>query len=205
MLVTVLILAAFAVVGYFIYSGLNQPAAKTATSKVQNTEITGDKKLFTNDYFQFEDTGDWVIEKGNTTANRIVYQKFRKNVLQHEMIAYINQIPIPLYLATQRVLPVRIANNNGFQVTSVSGPCGAQYAKGELHKVKELSINGATMLCDPDAQQYFVVFSEVNGNYQLNLKRSNGTPIQFVITYKDTGVDPVPDSLLNIAHSFKTR
>jgi hypothetical protein len=39
----------------------------------------------------------------------------------------------------------------------------------------------------------------------LSLKRPSGTPIQFVITYKDTGLDPQPNAILNIANSFKTR
>jgi hypothetical protein len=205
LIILLLFVAAFAALGYFIYSGLRNQPSQSAISKVETTEITGNKKTFTNDYFQFEDTGDWVLDKSSTTANRIVYHKFRKNDLQHELIVYINQVPIPLYLATQRVLPVRIVNNNSFQVTNVSSPCGTTYAKGELHKVKEVVINFTTMLCDPEGQQYFVVFGEVSGNYQINLKRSNGTPVQFVITYKDTGADPQPDSLINIASSFKTR
>jgi hypothetical protein len=61
------------------------------------------------------------------------------------------------------------------------------------------------MLCDPDNTQYYVVLSEINGDYRLQLKRPNGTPIQFVITYKDNGLDPQPDSILNVANSFKTR
>jgi hypothetical protein len=80
-----------------------------------------------------------------------------------------------------------------------------QYAKGELHKVKEVSINGATMLCDPDSPQYAVVVSEINGDYRLNLKRPNGALIQFVITYKDTALSTQPDSLINVVSSFQPR
>lgn len=203
LVITIIFLAGFGVVGYFIYTGLNKPPAQSAVSKVETTEITGDKTTFTNEYFQFQDTGKWVLEKNNTTANRLVYHKFRKDVLEHEMIVYINQVPIPLYLATPRALPVRIVNNNSFQVTTVSGACGSLYAKGELHKAKELSVNNAVMLCDPDSQLYFVAISEINGNYKLNMKRSNGQPIQFVITYKDNTLSAQPDSLINVASSFK--
>jgi hypothetical protein len=205
LIVTLIFLIAIGGIAYFIYTGLHHQPANSAISKAEITEITGNKKTFTNDYFEFKDTGDWVLDKDSTKPDRIVYHKFRKNDQQHELIVYINQVPIPLYLATQRALPVRIVNNNSFQVTNVSNPCGSLYAKGEPHKVKEMVVNNTTMLCDPDAQQYFVVIGEVNGNYVLNLKRSNGTPIQFIITYKDTGADAQPDSLLNIASSFKTR
>jgi len=205
MFISFLFLAAFAAVGYFIYTGLHRQPDKPVTSAVENTEITGNKVATINDYFQFEDTGAWVLDKNNSTANKFTYHKFRKSVLEHELVIYMNQVPIPLYLATPRALPVRIVNDDSFQATDISSPCGNTYAKGELHKVKEVSISNATMLCDPDNTQYYVVLSEINGDYRLQLKRPNGTPVQFVITYKDVGLDPQPDSLINIANSFKTR
>ena len=204
MLVTFIFVAAFVAVGYYNYLGLHRPDAKPVTSSVETTVINGNKTTFTNQYFQFQDTGKWIIEKNNTTDDRLVYHKFRKNVLEHEMVVYVNKVPNPLDLTTGRVLPIRIINNNSFQVTNVSSPCGAQYAKDELHKVKELSINNAAMLCDPDTASYSVIVSEINANYIIKLKRGNGAPIQFVIIYKDTGVAPQPDSLLNITSSFKT-
>jgi hypothetical protein len=205
MFITLFFLAAFGAVGYFIYTGLHRPGPKPVTSAVENTQITGNKKTFTNDYFEFQDTGTWVLDKNNSTPTKFTYHKFRKNQLEHELIVYVNQVPIPLYLATPRVLPVRIINDNSFQATNVSDTCVHQYAKGELHKQKELSVNGATMLCDPDSPQYYIQLSEINGDYSLHLKRPNGTPIQFVITYKDNGFAAQPDSIINIASSFKTR
>jgi hypothetical protein len=203
LLITLFFLIAFGGIAYLIYSGLHHQPTNSAISKAEITEITGNKTTFTNDYFEFQDTGKWILDKSSTKADRIVYHKFRKNAQQHELIVYVNQVPIPLYLAAQRTLPVRIVNNNSLQVTNVSSPCGSLYAKGELHKVKEIAVSNTMMLCDPDAQQYFVVIGEVNGNYLIKLKRANGTPVQFIITYKDTGADAQPDSLINIASSFK--
>jgi hypothetical protein len=205
LLITFIFLVGISVVSYFIYYGLHKQSVKPVTSGVENTEITGNKVATINDNFQFEDTGSWVLDKNNSTATKFTYHKFRKSVLEHELVIYMNQVPIPLYLAAPRVLPVHIVNNNSLQITNVSSPCVSQYAKGELHKVKELEVNNATMLCDPDSPQYFVVVSEINGNYQLHLKRPNGSPVQFVITYKDTGLSPQPDSILNVASSFRTR
>lgn len=200
-----ILLGLFGAVGYYIYSGLHTAQKPSAISAVEKTEITGNQQTFTNDYFQFTDTGSWVIDKNNTTKDKLVYHKFNKNVIQAEMIAYINQDPIPLYSAVPRALPVRIVNDNSFQVTNVSSPCVGQYAKGEPHKVKQVPIDGAMMLCDPDSPQYFIILAEIGGDYHLHLKRSNGTPIEFVITYKDLGLDPQPDSVVSIARSFKTR
>jgi hypothetical protein len=192
-------------IGYFIYSNSRGEPNSSPVSAVENTEISGNKSTFTDTYFQFQDTGKWVLDKAGSTDHKRVYHKFSKNILQHEMMIYIDQVPIPLYLAVPRALPVRIVNNNSFQVTNVSAPCVREYAKGELHHVKEVMVNNATMLCDPDSPQYAIVLSEVNGDYRLNLKRPNGTPIQFVITYKDTGLAPLPDSIINVASSFQTR
>jgi len=205
LIIAAIILCLFGGLGYFIYSGLHAPQKSSPLSAVQETEITGGQQTFTNDYFTFQDTGSWVIDKNNSDATKLTYHKFDKNVIEAEMIVYINQDPIPLYAAVPRALPIRIVNDNSFQVTNVSSPCVDQYAKGELHKVTTVSINGANILCDPDSPQYFVILSEINGDYHLHLKRSNGTPIEFVITYKDLGLDPQPDSLINIASTFHTK
>lgn len=204
LLATALLTAVVGGMAVFIYSSThnspNQPV-----SAAQTTTIADPKATFTGPYFQFQDTGKWSLDKNDTTATKFVYLKYNKNVLQHVLYIYVNQVPIPLNLAVPRVLPVRIVNNNSLDITNISDPCGNQYAKGELHKVKELVINGATMLCDPDSPSYSVVLAEINGNYQLKMVRPDGTPIQFVITYQDDGLDPQPDSLLNIASTFQTR
>lgn len=205
LITAVVLLGAFGAVGYYIYSGLHAAQKPSALSAVETTEITGGQQTFTNDYFEFQDTGTWVIDKNNTTGDKIVYHKFQKNVLEAELIVYINQDPIPLYSAVPRVLPVRIVNDNSFQTTNVSSPCVNQYGRAEPHHVKEVSINSAKMLCDPDSPQYFVILSEIGGDYHLRLKKSNGTPVEFVITYKDVGLTPVADTITNIAGSFHTR
>ena len=205
MFITLLFLIAFGAVGYFIYTGMHRQSVKTATSNVENTQITGNKKTFYNDYFKFEDTDSWVIKKDETSATKITYLKYHKNQQLAEMIVYINQIPAVLNLAVPRVVPVKIVNDNSLEADSVSDPCLSAYAKGDLHKVREISIANTTMLCDPDSPQYYMVFGEINGDYRLNLKTSNGKPIQFIITYKDQSLNPAPTTPLNIANSFQTR
>lgn len=205
LIMVVVMIALFGGVGYFVYSGLHSVQKPSPLSAVEKSEITGGQATFTNDYFQFQDTGSWVIDKNNTTTDKLVYHKFNKSVILAEMIVYINQDPIPLYSAVPRALPVRIVNNNSFQSTNVSSPCVSQYAKGAPHHVEQVSINGANILCDPDSPQYFVILSEINGDYHLHLKQANGKPIEFVVTYKDLGLDPQPNSIINIASSFKTK
>ena len=189
---------------FYIYGGLRGLPSKPKVSALQDTQISSPMTTFTSPYFQFQDTGKWVFDKADSTPNKFIYTKYNGQEIEHQLIIYVNQVPIPLDLATPRVLPVRIVNDNSFEVTGVSDPCSNQYAPGEPHRVEELAINGADMLCDPDNSQYFVVVSQIGGNYQLPLKRANGAAIQLVITYKDVGLDAQPDSLMNIASSFKT-
>ncbi|MGH7157298.1 MAG: hypothetical protein ACREGG_04280 [Candidatus Saccharimonadales bacterium] len=203
LLAATIFVAAVGAIAYFVYSNDHNPAAKPV-STATTTTVAAPEETFTGPYFEFQDTGKWSFDKHDSTDNRFVYQKYNKNELQHELDIYVNQVPIPLNLAVPLVLPVRIVNDNSLDITNVSSACGAQYAPGELHKVKELVINGATLLCDPDSPSYDVVLSEINGNYQLKMVRPNGQPIQFVIIYKDLGLAPQPDSLLNVASSFKT-
>jgi hypothetical protein len=100
-------------------------------------------------------------------------------------------------------LPVRVVNNNSFDATAVSSPCGTSYGAQELHKVRIISLNNANMLCDPDTPQFSVVLAEINGDYQLHLQRLSGAPVQFVITYRDLRLSPGPDTIVRIANSFQ--
>lgn len=196
-----IILPIAAVVAYILSNSHGLPGKPSSGTEISG--IAGTKLTFTGPYFQFQDTGKWSLDKADTTANRFVYLKYNKSQLQHELDIFVNDVPPPLFLDVPRALPVRIVNDNSLNITNVSSPCGSLYAAGELHKVKELQVNNATILCDPDNSQYYVILSEINGDYRLNMKRSDGTPIQFVITYKDVGLEPQPDSLLNIAGSFR--
>ncbi|MEX0881391.1 MAG: hypothetical protein WEC17_01740 [Candidatus Saccharimonadales bacterium] len=183
---------------------LRGDAPKTETSAVRNFTVSDDINTFQTDFFSFQDSGKWVLNKQESTSTKFVYHKFRGVQPQHQLTIYVNEEPIPLYLVTSRVLPVRIVNDNELDITNVYGPCGSTYKSGELHKVKVVTIEGADMLCDPDTPQYSVVLSEVNGNWQLDLKRHNGTPAKYVITYRDQTLNPGPDSILRIADSFKS-
>jgi hypothetical protein len=173
------------------------------TSKVQTKDFEGNLQTFRSTYFQFQDSGKWVLSTNESTPDKVVYYKYHGLLVQYQLIVYINQVPIPLYLAVARTLPVRIVNHNSFDVTTVSEPCGKTYAKSELHKVKTVSINQAMMLCDPDTPSYSVVLSQIDGNYQLPMTRLSGAPVQFVITYRDLTLDPRPDTLLRVANSFQ--
>lgn len=178
--------------------------ANPQPSLVENIQITDTTNTFKTAYFQFQDSGKWVLNKRESNDNKFVYYKYRGVQPQYQLIIYRNQVPIPLYLATSRVLPVRIVNSNSLDITNVYGPCVSQYKPGDLHKVKTVTIQGAKMLCDPDTPQFSVVVAEVDGDWRIKLQRHNGTPVTFVITFRDLTPNPGPDTLLRVADSFQS-
>lgn len=191
-----------AIAWIFISSGKSDKQ-QLATSTLKNVQISDNINTFTNDLFRFSDSGKWTLSKSESSLSKYVYYKFHNSDIQGQLFVYVNQVPPQLNLAVSRVLPIRIVNDNSFNVTSLSGPCVGSYAVGELHKVKIISINNAEMMCDPDTPQYTAVISEINGNYRLNLKKSNGKAVNLIITYRDMRQEPNPDSLLSIANTFK--
>lgn len=171
-------------------------------SKLQTETISSGINTFHTQYFKFQDTGKWAQDVPDSTANKFIFFKYNGLDVQYELSVYVNQTPIPLYLASSRVLPVRLVNNNSFDVTDVSDLCAKSYAPAQLGKEEIVNINGANMLCDPDTPQYTVELALIGGNYQLNLQRKDGTPIQFVITFRDLTMDPGPDTLIQVANTF---
>jgi hypothetical protein len=204
---TVLLLVAI-IAGAIIYDISRSDNTRPLNSKAQIKSITGSLRTFYSPYFRFQDTGKWVQNVKESSVNKYIYYKYNGLQIVAQLVVYVNQVPISLYLATSRVLPVRIVNSNSFDVTSISGPCGLTYGAKELHKVKNIIINGAAMLCDPDTPQYTVVLSEIGGNYQLKMHRLSGAPVQLVITYRDYNAQletrPQTKTLGQIAGSFQS-
>lgn len=191
-------------IAYFIYSGTHGKTPAASNSAVQNTVITTAMTDYQGPYFKFQDSGDkWVLNQAVSNADKYIYVKYHGENHVAQMTIYVNQVPQPLYLSVSRVLPVRIVNDNSFQVTGVSDDCSYKEA-GQPHHIENVTINGATFLCDPDTPQYTVVLSAVGGDYRLQLKRPDSTPIQFVIVYQYLELTPTPDSIVNIASSFQT-
>jgi len=202
--VILLVLALVAAAVFIAVDLAGNETSKPQTSVTKNVQISGNINTFQTDYFSFKDTGKWVLSQQESTTTKFVYFKFRGVQPQHQLVIYVNEEPIPLYLASSRVLPVRIVNNNALDITNVYGPCGSLYKPGELRQVKVVTIEGANMLCDPDTPQYSVTLAEVNGDWQLALQRRGGTPATYVITYRDQTLNPGPEAILRIAESFKS-
>src|SRR3954468_17361306 len=87
-------------------------------SKAQSLPVTGSLQTFYLTYFRFQDTGKWVLNQQESNDSKYIYYKYRGLQIENQLIVYVNQVPIPLYLAVGRVLPVRIVNGNSFDATT---------------------------------------------------------------------------------------
>jgi hypothetical protein len=201
----VILAAVIGVAAGFIFANLHgspKPAAQSSPAK--NTVISDNSETYTTPFFNFRDTGGkWVLEKSRSTSDTFIYDKYQSNTLLGEIVFYVNH---QVYMGNgfTRVLPVRLANDNSFELTGVSDPCVSQYGANEPHITKEIEFNGTRMYCNAGDSQYSVVVAEIGGDSNLNMKLKNGTPVQIEITYKFDGLQPDASSLLNIISSFQT-
>ena len=195
-----------AVVGLAVFGltyDLQNEQPKAVQSSVTKSEIKESTQTFKSPYFQFSDYGNWAYSKADSSEKEFVYYRYRGLVIEHSLTFLVDQTPTPLFWPTTRVLPVRIVNNSRLDPVTVAGPCVGSYAKNEPHHVKPVTIEGATMICDPDSPLYTVILSEINGDYNLKVRKSNGQPIQLVVTYQDMRLDPGPETINQIAKTLQ--
>jgi hypothetical protein len=178
------------------------PLSKTTIKK-----ITFDDKGFSTPYFKFKDKEVWQFIPNQSTKNKYVFQKFLPNseLVQHQLTVYINNTPPPLELASSRVLPVELnSSDKGMKPSSVSEHCGKAYKPNELHKVMNRLIDNTTILCDPDQGQFRVVLAKLGGDYNLKLKRADGTTANYIIIYQNQKLEPDTDTVMQIANTFQS-
>ena len=201
-----LVIFALTVVGLAVF-GLTYDLQSEQTQAVKSTatksEIKESTQTFKSPYFQFSDKGNWVYSKTGSSEKEFVYYKYRGLAIEHGLTIHVDQTPISLYLASTRVLPVRIVNNNRLDPVTVAGHCAGSYAKDEPKRVKPVTIEGATMLCVPDSPHYTVVLAEINGDYDLEFRKSNGQPIHLFVTYQDMRLDPGPETINQVAKTLQ--
>lgn len=191
-------------IAFIVITTINNNSSKDQPiSGIQTSTVSDNKNTFTNSYFQFSDFGAWVLNKRISSSDHFVYEKYLGQELQGVLNVYVNQLPPEASLTATRVLPIRTVNDNSFQVTGVSDPCSNQFGAGEIHLVKQFKINGATMLCDPSSGIYTVIISQIDGDYRIGLQNSKGNQEQFIVSYRNDMVNPQPDTIVNVASSFK--
>lgn len=199
-----MLLAISAAAGFYFLDAKKNNSFVPQSSNIRDTYVSGAVKTFKNADFQFKDDANWVLSAKDSGSGKYTYLQYRGRQIDHQLIVYVNRTPIPLELATARVLPVKIINNNsGLEALTVSEHCVKSYGARELHRVQDKKIQNSLMLCDPDTPSYSVVVSEVGDDYRLKLKKPNGSDVQFVIIYKNQKLNPDAEKLIKITNGFK--
>jgi hypothetical protein len=206
-LLLVVVAVVLIAIGAFLYDFLtNDATPQKPTSPTVVKSVSFDSKYFSTPYFRFTDSGNWNFINSQSTGSKYVFQKYLSNstLVQHQLIVYVNTTPPPLDLASSRVLPVQVnEDGGGFKAGQVSDHCGKLYGPNEPHRVQPRQISGTTILCDPDQGQFRVVIGQTGGDYNLKLKRSDGSFANYVIIYQNQKLDPDIDTVEQIAGSFQ--
>jgi hypothetical protein len=202
--VFVVILLAIAAIVLAVVSNLsklNDATSKSVKGATIRQSFAG-PETFKSAYFEFSDTNKWVYAPNDSTANKVTYLLYEDGVPAHSLTVYINQAPLQYNLATTRVLPVQIINDQSFNIASISAPCSSLYSTTDPKVIKTVSLEGASFLCVPDSPQFSVIVGQIDGNYELNLRRSNGHMANYIIIYHNLSVDPDPTPFLDIMRTF---
>lgn len=179
-------------------------AGAPVTSKTTIKSVSFDGNHFSTPYFQFAESGTWKLAEAESNPSKYVWKKYQGSspVVQHQLIVYVNQTPPPPELAAAAALPVKIKDSS-FEAGVPSPHCGGLFEPGEPRRVRPQTVGGTTILCDPDMGQRRVIFGSVGGDYNLRLKRSDGSSARYVIIYKDQRISSDDEILTQIADSFK--
>lgn len=191
-----------AVIAWDLYFRNN--SIEPVTSNTTITSVSFDTQVFDIPYFKFSDSGNWNFAKTESSSSKFIWRKYlgKSQIVQHQLIVYVNQIPIPLELASPLALPV-VIKDGGLKASNVSRPCGELYGKNELHKVRPQIVEGTTILCDPDLRMNKILFGQVGGDYNLRLRRTNGSTASYIIIYQDQRISPDNETIMQIVESFQ--
>ena len=187
---------------YLDLLGADKTTGTPVTGPTYRQTVAG-VETFKSSYFKFSDTSKWVFMPADSTANKFTYMNYVAKLPAHAMMVYVNITPASIDLATTRVLPVSIVNGNAFTVGAISEPCGQQYKPADPKRVRPVTLAGTTMLCVPDSPQYTAEVGQTGGDYNLTLKRADGTTARYIIIYHNLTAMPDPGPFLRIMKTFQ--
>lgn len=202
----VLALIVIAIGIFIIYHYLASLKLQNTTSKVGNPitqSITG-PKLFKNEYYQFYSSDPWSYAANDSTAQQKTYLLTEDKVVAASISVYVNVTPDYNNLPVSHAVPVAIKNQNSFtNIGQVSEDCGATYGPHQPIREQNVTLSGTTIFCEPDTTAYSVGVGEIGGDYNLKLKRSNGTIANYIIIYKSLSMDPNIGPLMSLLPTFQ--
>jgi len=191
----VVIIAAAGLTGYKLYRQLDEPSQETATSANKNSAG------YVNPYFVFHDLPGWTVDH-QSTAHLAIYERHNNGTLTQRFKIYIDTSPDIAEVAASRVLPVRIVNHESLNAGSVSAECKNFLPLSQM-TMAIAEVNGVSMPCDPQADNYSVVLAQIGGDYQIKLNHAH-SPTNYIFVYYDFRSTPQPDDLIRLINSLKS-
>ncbi len=174
----------------------------SATSGQTKGYVAASSQVMRGQYFQFQTDKTWFPVPSESTDTKFVYRSRRVNLVEHELVIYVKDIPSTL--AANRVLPVNITDYNLLKPTSVSEHC-AKATGGSKIGSPRVTFEKVNFACAADAAGYSVLLGQVGGSSTLQLRRVNGTTVPYAIQYTNVRANPDPNQIMEIINSFQSR
>jgi hypothetical protein len=180
----------------------NQGSETTASSAVTNSTVASSINIFKTPYFQFQADKTWLEVPTESTSSKYVYRSLRSNLIEHELVVYVNQIPANL--KSNRILPVTIKSGSELTATKVSDHC-AKLITGSRLGAPEVVMDKVKFSCDADSTNYSVLVGAIDGTPRLTLQRPDKTSAAYALYYTNLRATPDANQILNITNSFQAR
>jgi hypothetical protein len=175
----------------------------TTTSEATSSYFAPSVKIFRSPFFQFQTDQNWAEVPAESTQNKFVYRSLRANLIEHELVIYVNQIPANL--VANRVLPVTIKEQKELMPTQVSDHCNKAFGGQPRLGNPSTTIDKVRILCDADSTNYVVLVGAIDGSNTLNMLRPNGTATAYALQYTNLKATGDVAQLVSIVDSFQTR
>lgn len=199
-LALVLILGSAALYYAVMLQRLNPPAA---TSTLQSKSYAAPEvKIFSTPYFQLQTNSTWTEISRESNANKFVYRSMRANLVEHELVIYVNQIPENL--AANRVLPVDPRGDFELIPQSVTEHC-MKTAGGSRIDNPLVTMQRVKFRCDADSTDYSVLVGMTDGSSSITMRRPNGTKATYAMRYSNLRALYDDTQLTEIVSKFQVR
>lgn len=193
-----------AYVYYSIVVGKSSSVQQDTTSQTTSSHFARSINIFRSPYFQFQANETWAEVPTESTANKYVYRSLRHNLIEHELVIYVDQIPANL--AANRVLPVTFTTE-GTELTSqaVSEHCVTALGNASRSFNQQVTVNNVSMLCDSDSTNYTVFAGVAGGTTNIQLKRPSGLNGSYTFLYTNLRAIQDTSQFSEIINSFQAR
>lgn len=199
--VILLIACAGAFVAYDTWRSSKQSEQPSAPTGQTNSTFASSFEVYRTEYFQFQAGKTWSAVTNESTANKFVYRKFNDALVEAQLTIYVNE-PADQGIDANRVLPVTFGTaSNKLDAIFVSDHCAKDVGRG----YKTMVLLGVTFRCNTDTTDYSVLVGKEGGTTLLNMLRPNGSPITYVIYFRDLRAIASPQDIVAIMDTFQTR